>query len=176
MGPRASLSTTLFLGAVTLLIAVAIGNAMGNRVITQVTGRVSVLVPTPLPIVKNEPKENADVPVWKEEQVMSVATDPGFPDPRVTPEPEPPPTPRPTPTAVPTPSPRPTDQPTMQKYTSPPLLIPLASPSGSDEQAQGAAPGGTVSPRAAGTGRALPGASPPYPTYSPTDSFNGARP
>jgi hypothetical protein len=174
MGPRASLSTTLIAGAVTLLIAVAIGNAMGNRVIGQVTGRVSALVPTPFPIVKNEPRDNSDAPAWKEEQVMSVATDPGFPDPRVTPEPEPLPTVRPAPTAAPSPSPTPRPGPT-HPYTSPPLLIPLASPSGSgDGQAQETGPDGSATPRAAG--RAPPASTPGYPAYTPSDSFTGARP
>ncbi|MGP6156130.1 MAG: hypothetical protein ACLPYS_01105 [Vulcanimicrobiaceae bacterium] len=158
MGPRFGLSTTLIAGAVTLLIAVAVGNAVGGRVIGQVIGRVPALMPTPYPVLRNAPLESAEPAPPREEQVMSVATDPGFPDPRVTPEPEPPPTPRPTPTAAPTPSPNknPVAEPS-HWYSSPPLLVPLASPSPfSDEQAQQPRPETSSSPRGADAGHGGP--------------------
>ena len=64
-------------------------------------------------------------------RIVSVATDPAFPDPRVTRPPTPPPPPV-TPTPLPTPTPRratpiPVQPPPQSVYTSPPLPIPLVS-------------------------------------------------
>jgi hypothetical protein len=116
--PRIGLSGLLVIGGVVLLIAIAIGNSMGNRVLNQVAGGnggyFQNVMATPVPI---ETHASAEVN-WKKVQVMSVATDPAFPDPRVTPEPTVPPTPRPIPTAPPT----------QRRSTSPPLPTPLVSP------------------------------------------------
>jgi hypothetical protein len=110
---------TLVGGALVLLIAIAIGQRLGDRVLSQATDRHSPIVgplTTPVPgssdpVVKN----------WRREQVVSVATDPAFPDPRVTPPPTPKPTPRPTPVPTPTPG-----QP-ISPYSSPPLPVPIVS-------------------------------------------------
>jgi hypothetical protein len=82
----------LAIGGGVLLFAIAVGNHMGNRVLNQVAGSnggfVRNVMATPVPIETHAPAEVN----WKKIQVMSVATDPAFPDPRVTPEPSPEPT------------------------------------------------------------------------------------
>lgn len=152
MGPRAGLSVTLAIAAATLLLAIAIGNAMGNRVLGLATERGPANVSTPVATVvpTGEPNPPGTI-VWKHTQIVSVATDPGFPDPRVTPEPPPPPpTARPTakPTASPTPKPSPSGS--REPYTSPPLPIPLVTHSGDavspDASSPSAAEGATASP------------------------------
>jgi hypothetical protein len=90
--PRIGLPGLLTIGGGVLLFAIAVGNHMGNRVLNQVAGSnggfVRNVMATPVPIETHAPAEVN----WKKVQVMSVATDPAFPDPRVTPEPPPPPT------------------------------------------------------------------------------------
>jgi len=166
MGPRAGLSSVLVLGAIVLLIAIAIGNGMGNRVLGQVAGRASDFATTPLPLTTASPDAagNPKSFSWKHRQVLSVATDPAFPDPRITPEPTPeptvPPTPRPTPRPTPPPlrtPPRPSPTPRHSTYTSPPMLYPM----GTNSPAQEPSPLGTglTSPSPAAT-RSLPSARP----------------
>lgn len=166
MGPRAGLSSVLILGAIVLLVAIAIGNGMGNRVLGQVAGRASDVATTPLPLTTASPDAagNPKSFSWKRRQVLSVATDPAFPDPRITPEPTPEPTVRPTarPTPRPTPTaastlPRPTSSPRRSTYTSPPMLYPM----GSHAPAQEPSPvgSGLASPSPVAT-RSLPSARP----------------
>ena len=98
------------------------GQQIGEHTIFGATERRVDIPPvaiTPVP----EDTGGADEAIsrnWKRLQVVSVATDPAFPDPRVTPRPTP--SPRPSPTSTPTaaPSLNPADV-----YTSPPLAIPL---------------------------------------------------
>jgi len=99
----------LAVGAAVLLIAVVIGERLGDRVIGQATeqtlqsvGPVSV---SPSPNASAQPYG----PDWKRSQALSAAGDPHFPDPRVPPQPLPTPlpTPKPRPTPVPTPTPNP---------------------------------------------------------------------
>jgi hypothetical protein len=120
--PRTAL--TLVGMGIVLLAAVAVGQQIGEHTIfgaterrVQIPEQVITPVPEDTPGVNEEISRN-----WKRLQVVSVATDPAFPDPRVTPTPVP--TPRPTPTPKPTPVPTPN---TVQLYTSPPLPIPLVS-------------------------------------------------
>jgi len=115
--PRTSL--TLVGAALVLLISIAIGQRIGDHILTSGTDRQPTVVrplATPVP-------EQSEGPVrdWHHEQIVSVATDPAFPDPRATrpPTPTPAPTPTPRPTALPSPTPPP--------YTSPPLALPIAS-------------------------------------------------
>jgi len=110
---------TLVGSALVLLIAIAIGQRLGDRVLSQATDRHSPIVgpiTTPVPGASDPVVKN-----WRREQVVSVATDPGFPDPRVAP----PPTPRPTPEPKPTPSPTPPAP--APYYSSPPLPVPIVS-------------------------------------------------
>ena len=116
------MSLMLIGGAAILLISIGIGQRLGDRVLNQSTSRrvpIAGANATPVAQTTNPNLERN----WKRLQVVSVATDPAFPDPRVTPTPVPrstePPTPRPTAT----PSPRPP----LSPYTSPPLLMPLAT-------------------------------------------------
>jgi hypothetical protein len=134
VGRRAGLSTVLIVGAFVLLIAIAVGQNMGNRVLGQIASRAVLQPPTPIPAASPSPgAESGNQALWKRREVISVATDPAFPDPRVTPEPPPPETPRPAPPRpahTRTPEPEPTDdtQPrndAASPYTSPPMPIPL---------------------------------------------------
>jgi len=130
--PRTSL--TLVGAALVLLISIAIGQRIGDHVLISGTDRQPTVVrplATPVP-------EQSDTAVhdWHREQIVSVATDPAFPDPRVTR----PPTPTPAPT--PTPRPSPTPSLTPPPYTSPPLPLPVAShaPDESPEPSESASP------------------------------------
>jgi hypothetical protein len=101
----------LVAGAAVLLVAVAIGERMGNRVIGQATEQtlqsITPQAVTPAPDATPQPYG----PDWKRSQALSAAGDPRFPDPRVPPEPlpTPAPTPKPQPTVYvpPTPTPNP---------------------------------------------------------------------
>jgi hypothetical protein len=118
--PRTAL--TLVGMGVVLLVAVAVGQQIGEHTIFGATPRrveVPDQVITPVPEDTAGPNE-AISRNWKRLQVVSVATDPAFPDPRVTPPPTPSPTPSPTPKPTPSPSPP-------ELYTSPPLPVPIAS-------------------------------------------------
>jgi hypothetical protein len=168
------LSTVLIAGALVLLIAIAVGNNMGNRVLGQIgsraAGSVATAVPSPAASAEDDGVSHV---LWKRRQVLSVATDPAFPDPRVTPEPPPPPpTARPTPHKVrtPAPSPSPDDgEGTVPPYTSPPMPIPLvthqpgetSAPDGSETPlaTPHAAPSGSARPAAHAGATASPGVS-----------------
>ena len=118
-----------------LLVAIGVGMNMGNHVLGQIGAHVPVQ-PTAVPAATDDPGAPPDeVAGWKRASVMSVATDPGFPDPRVTPEPELPSTPRPRPTpsdldATPRPAKR---SPSARAYTSPPLPLPIVTHSPAPE-------------------------------------------
>jgi hypothetical protein len=95
-------------GAAVLLLAVAIGERMGDRVIGQATDQTlqsAASLVTPAPGSSPQPYG----PDWKRSQALSAAGDPHFPDPRVPPQPLPTlaPTPKPQPTVPPTPTPNP---------------------------------------------------------------------
>jgi len=136
---RHGTSLVLVLCGVVLVVSITVGERLGDRVLRQSTERRAPIVAAP-PTVP--PIESSQARRWKRSQVISVATDPAFPDPRVTPTPEPSrppqrltpflPVPRPAPsvkrTATPTAAPR-------GDYTSPPLPIPLVTPSNGGAQA-----------------------------------------
>jgi hypothetical protein len=130
MQPSTRLPTILLAaGAAALLIAVAIGERMGNRVIGQATEEtLQSVIPqavTPAPDATPEPYG----PDWKRSQALSAAADPRFPDPRVPPQPlpTPAPTPQPKPTPIPTPTPNPNIPIWRQKPF--PTLVPSVRPS-----------------------------------------------
>ena len=99
------LTIVLAIGSGVLLLAIGIGERMGDRVLGQVTEQklqsVSVVVPSPAPSALT----GAYGPNWKRSDTLSAASDPRFPDPRIPPQPLP--TPRPVPKATPTPIPAP---------------------------------------------------------------------
>lgn len=127
MGPRAGISTILLLGAIVLLVAIAVGNGMGDRVLGLIPRRLPVALATPDAVPSAAVSDSVVAADWKRRRVVSVATDPAFPDPRVTPAPAPP-SPTPKPTAKPTPKPAATPAvPEDSGYTSPPLPMPIVS-------------------------------------------------
>lgn len=89
------LTIVLGLGIAVLVLAIALGERAGDRVIGQVTEkRLTSIAPvtvTPAPQGTVAPYG----PDWKHTDVMAAAADPNFPDPRVPPEPPPTPTPLP---------------------------------------------------------------------------------
>ena len=130
-------------GVLVLLIAIAIGQRMGTRVLVQATDShttdaTPIITPMPQPTAPNYG------PDWKRSQTLAAAVDPGFPDPRIPPKPLP--TPEPTP--KPTPKPKWTPNPNLPIWDQ--TAFPKESPSPSES------PGGSVSPSAS----ASPGASP----------------
>ena len=129
-------------GAAILLISIGIGQRLGDRVLNQSTSRrVPIAGPNATPVAQTtNPNLERN---WKRLQVVSVATDPAFPDPRVTPTPVPRPTERPTPRPTATPSPLAPSS----HYTSPPLLLPLATHAPGETQPEiTGAPEPTTSP------------------------------
>lgn len=118
----------LVAGAVVLLVSIVIGQKLGDRVLLQTERRVPLGSELVTPVPQTQPSDQAPLKNWKRLQVVSVATDPAFPDPRVTrpptPTPQPYVAPRPKPSKAPKPSP---SAGAAGGYTSPPLPIPIAS-------------------------------------------------
>ncbi len=126
--PRTAL---VFVGCgIVLLVSIAIGQQIGDHALFSATQHRlafpdETITPVPDDTSTGDPSLSKD---WKRLQVVSVATDPAFPDPRATPKP----TPRPVPTAIPTvppPAQPPVEDlaPVKPIYTSPPLPLPIAS-------------------------------------------------
>ncbi len=88
-------------GTLVLLVAIAVGERMGDRVLGEATqqGLQSVTAVAPSPAATESAAPFG--PDWKRSETLSSAPDPRFPDPRVPPQPLP--TPRPTPKVTPTP-------------------------------------------------------------------------
>ena len=120
---RPGLSALLVAGAVVLVVSIFIGQMLGDRVLLQTARRTQIVPSSVTPVPEAGAANGGELKNWKRLQVVSVATDPAFPDPRVTRPPTPPPAPPPT--ARPTPSPRPAAP--RGIYTSPPLPFPLVS-------------------------------------------------
>jgi hypothetical protein len=120
---RPGLSALLVGGAIVLLISILIGQKLGDRVLLQTERRVLIGGSGVTPIPGAQASGRDELKNWKRLQVISVATDPAFPDPRVTRPPTPPPVPYTPPPHRTTPKPAPANS----LYTSPPLPIPLVS-------------------------------------------------
>jgi hypothetical protein len=114
----------LIAGAVILLVSIVIGQKLGDRVLLQTERRVPIAGSNLTPVPETQPSAQAPIKNWKRQQVVSVATDPAFPDPRVTRPTPRPATPAPTPKPALTPAPFATNN---ALYTSPPLPMPLVS-------------------------------------------------
>ena len=127
---RPGLSALLAGGAVVLLISILIGQKLGDRVLLQTERRVPIIGSgvTPVPGAGGDASVHGELKNWKRLQVVSVATDPAFPDPRVTPPPRPTQAPYTPPPYHATPIPEPTFKARPRSlYTSPPLPIPIVS-------------------------------------------------
>jgi hypothetical protein len=120
---RPGLSALLVGGAFVLVISILIGQKLGDRVLLQTERRVLIGGSGVTPIPGAQASGRDELKNWKRLQVISVATDPAFPDPRVTRPPAPPPAPYTPPPHRTTPKPAPANS----LYTSPPLPIPLVS-------------------------------------------------
>lgn len=102
---RPQTSLLLIVGGVTLLVSIFVGERMGESVFKHST-ETAILVPevqTVAPVPSPSEDQAGPIRDWRKLQVVTVATDPGFPDPRVTPTPTPKPKPTPTPSPTPTP-------------------------------------------------------------------------
>jgi hypothetical protein len=134
-------TVVLAAGVLVLLIAIAIGQRMGTRVLVQATQSDNM---QSTPIITPMPEATAANygPDWKRSQTLSAAGDPGFPDPRI------PPKPLPTlePTATPSPKPKWTPNPNLPIWDQTALPSPSASPS--ESPAGQASPEESVSPAA----------------------------
>ena len=113
-GSHRGLSLLLLGATAVLLVSIMLGNAIGGRVIGRIGTTLPIAVITPVPVTEPSVVATAQ-PDWRRVQVMVVATDPAFPDPRVTPPPPPPPTPLPPP-----PPPRPPRAPPRPQPTATP--------------------------------------------------------
>jgi hypothetical protein len=125
---RPGLSALLVAGAVVLIVSILIGQKIGDRVLLQTTTHRPILAGSGVtPVPEADPSDRGELKNWKRLQVVSVATDPAFPDPRVTRPPTPPPPVYTPPPHRATPIPEPTIAAPRGIYTSPPLPIPIVS-------------------------------------------------
>jgi hypothetical protein len=134
------LTVVLAIGSGVLLLAIGIGERMGDRVLGQATESnlqsVPVVVSSPVPSGSPVPYG----PDWQRSDTLTAAGDPRFPDPRVPPQPLP--TPLPTPKATPTPVPSPatpTPNPNIPIWRQQPL--PTATPIVQPGPTESASPG-----------------------------------
>jgi len=124
---RPQASFVLVVSGIVLLVSIFIGEKMGERVIKRST-EAAILVPevqSAVPVPTASADQAGPIRDWRKLQVVTVATDPGFPDPRVTPTP----TPKPKPTH--TPSPQPTyffPTPSPEPSEAPPSAAPSTTP------------------------------------------------
>ncbi len=134
----------LVAGALVLLVSILVGQKLGDRVLLQTERRVPVGNALITPVPQVQPTNPGPLRNWKRDQVVSVATDPAFPDPRVTKPPTP--SPRPSPTPKPSPTPLPPTTVPSSVYTSPPLPLPIVT-HGPDETSTVPPEGATAPPQ-----------------------------
>jgi len=126
-------------GTVVLLVAIGVGERMGDRVLGEATQQglqsVTAVAASPEP----EASQGPYGPDWKRSDTLSTAPDPRFPDPRVPPQPLP--TPLPTPKTTPTPYVplTPTPNPNIPIWRREPL--PTATPIPTELPSAGPSPG-----------------------------------
>ena len=116
----------LVAGAIVLLVSILIGQKLGDRVLLQTAQRTRLAGSSVTAVPDPGASDRGELKNWKRLQVVAVATDPAFPDPRVTRPPTPPPQPYTPPPHRDTPIPVPAVTP-HGLYTSPPLPVPLVS-------------------------------------------------
>jgi serine/threonine-protein kinase len=139
---RPGLSLLLVAGAGLLIVSILIGERLGDRVMLQTAERAPVASELVTAVPDAAPTDARDPADWKRLQVIAVATDPGFPDPRVTR----PPAPRPPATRSPTPTPAPTPARRRVPYTPPPLALPLVSHAPGEVETEPPGPSPTSTP------------------------------
>jgi hypothetical protein len=103
MDPSKRFATiVLAAGAAVLLVAIAIGQRMGDRVL----GQTEHTIPEVAAVITPEPYASSGPygPDWKRSETLSAAGDPRFPDPRIPPQPLPTPNPTPKPVVAATPT------------------------------------------------------------------------
>ena len=108
-------------GVVVLLVAILLGEHMGDRVMTEAAENDN-LSQTPLITPVPQPTDGPYGLDWKRSQTLAAAGDPHFPDPRI------PPKPLPTPSQPPSPSPTPSWTPNPKLPIWDQTLIPSPSP------------------------------------------------
>jgi hypothetical protein len=123
--PNRFATVVLAAGSAVLLVAIGVGERMGDRVLGQATGQGLQSV-----TVAASPAATASTgpfgPDWKRSDTLSAADDPRFPDPRVPPQPLPTPLPTPKTTATPYVPATPTPNPNIPIWRQKPL--PTATP------------------------------------------------
>ncbi len=120
----------LIAGSAVLLVAIAVGERMGDRVLGEATERTLESVPAVSLTAAPNGTPQAYGPDWKRSEALSAASDPRFPDPRVPPAPLP--TPLPPPPPKPTPPPTATPNPNIPIWRRQPLPTPSAQESPSE--------------------------------------------
>ncbi|HXB83860.1 MAG TPA: hypothetical protein VNU22_10980 [Candidatus Acidoferrum sp.] len=141
-------TVVLAVGAAVLLIAVAVGQRMGDRVMQQATEQqLQSVMPTPLPSGADASPQPYG-PDWKRSQSLSAAGDPRFPDPRVPPKPLPtlPPTPKASPPPPPLATPTPNPNIPIWRQKPFPTFAPSPASSGPPASPGVGTPGGTPTP------------------------------
>lgn len=125
-------TAVLALGVIVLLVAIILGERMGDRVLTDAADSGSD-TQTPLVTPLPEATSTGDYgPDWKATQALAAAPDPHFPDPRIPPKPLPTlATPSPSPKPTPTWTPNPDSNVPVWDQTPPPSPSPSGSPSSS---------------------------------------------
>lgn len=137
------ITIVLAAGAAVLVVAILVGQRMGDRVL----GAASSSGPAAMPIVSPAATATAQSygPDWKRSQTLAAAVDPGFPDPRVPPKPVPTVPPTPKPTERPKLPPTPTPNPNLPVWDQAPFRRMTASPQASGEPPSPPPSGGPAS-------------------------------
>jgi hypothetical protein len=111
-----SLLTVIAVLCVSIFVGLGIGDRIRALATSQSAGPNALPTPVPDDAASLSPAQSG----WKHIQVIAIATDPGFPDPRVTPTPLPP---------TPSPNPNPT-----QSANAAPRSMPSKSPGSSGQR------------------------------------------
>ena len=119
-------TVVLAAGAAVLVVAIGIGERMGDRVLGQATEHtlqsIAPVAASPQPDASGGPYG----PDWKRSETLAAAGDPRFPDPRIPPQPLPTRPPEPVATLPPA---TPTPNPNIPVWRQQPLPTPTPSPS-----------------------------------------------
>ena len=138
-------TTVLAAGVVVLLLAILLGEHMGDRVLVEAVDTGSAAT-TPLISPVPEPTSTGPYgPDWKNSQTLAAAPDPHFPDPRVPPKPLPTPE-KPSPAPSPSPSWTPNPKVPVWDQTAPPSPVPSETTFSQDSAGASVSPQPTVTP------------------------------